>query len=52
VHSSFYPGGCLTPAPGDSGSAAEGMQRISSSGTIMQSSLARTAAAPEPYRWN
>ena len=43
-------GSHLTPAAGDSGSAAEGMQRARS-GAIMQASLPRPAAAPEPYRW-
>ena len=40
-----------TLAPGDSGCGAEGNLRVSSNGAIMQSSVARPAAAPEPYRW-
>jgi hypothetical protein len=40
----------LTPAAGDSGSAAEGMQRAGS-GAIIQSAIPCPAAAPEPNRW-
>ena len=43
--------GGLTRTAGSSGSATEGMQRVSRSRAIMQSSLPRIAAAPEPKRW-